>query len=118
VATKEQHRAKAEHNEFFCSTLGNPFWDWKVTGLFYVAVHHVHVYFESKHVTLPLKMNHEKRLTLVEWHLSEIFEDYRELLSNSRYARYEPAHSFSQDDVQKLEKRLEKIKNCIVAKTK
>jgi hypothetical protein len=112
VATKDEHRLRAEHNEYFVSTLANPFWDWQVTGLFYAAVHYVHVYLEANRVALPVKMNHEKRLALVEKHLSGVFDDYRELMNESRDARYRPELPFSQTDVQRLQKNLNAIKGA------
>jgi hypothetical protein len=83
--------------------------------LFYSAVHYVHSYLSAKNVPLPLKMDHAKRLTMVERFadLKPLYDDYRELYDQSRYARYDPAVPFSQNDVARLQKNLEVIKNRI-----
>jgi hypothetical protein len=110
VATKAEHQTKAEHNEKMVSALGDPFCDWKICGMFYAAVHYVHSYFAAKKVTLPVKMDHKKRLTLVQWHLRKIYKDYEELYNNGRDARYEADLTFTLKEVQQLEKKLESIK--------
>jgi hypothetical protein len=114
VATKEEHRTRAEHNEFLVSTLDNPFWDWKACVMFYAAVHYVHSYLAAKKVTLPTHMDHKKRLTLVQWHLRPIYKDYEDLYNDSRDARYEADVMFSKLEVQQLEKKLESIKKVIL----
>jgi hypothetical protein len=82
--------------------------------MFYTAVHYVQAYLEAKHVPQPTNMNHDKRLTLVRHNLGTVYDDYRELYSEGRYARYNPELTFSQTDVQRLEKNLKAIKDLIV----
>jgi hypothetical protein len=97
------------------STLNNPFWDWAVVGLFYSALHYVEGYFRAKKVPLPPKMDHGKRLTLVESipDLIPISADYRELYNESRDARYDPFITFNQADVTRLRKNLDTVKATI-----
>ncbi|MGH9510717.1 MAG: hypothetical protein ACRD2U_01130 [Terriglobales bacterium] len=115
MATKSEHRARAEHNENLVAILQYPFWDWKVTGLFYAAVHYVQCYFAAKSVTLPPgKMNHRKRLTLVQWHLRSIYKDYEDLYNDCREARYEADIEFTEKEVKVLENKLESVKKEIL----
>jgi hypothetical protein len=95
------------------STLGNPFWDWAVIGLFYAALQYIDGYFAAKNVPLPSNMDHTKRLTLVQRYsgLKPIFNDYSELYNESRYARYDPGITFDQRDVNRLKTNLKNIKD-------
>jgi hypothetical protein len=115
VPTKEEHRAKAAHNEKFVASLGDPFWDWAVTGTFYTAVHYVMAYLATKGVHPVL---HQVRNSHIyrDPVLSQIYVDYRELQDNSEDARYMeriPVTAFSKGDVDKLTVKLEKIKTII-----
>ena len=95
------------------SSISDPFWDWKITGLFYSAVHYIQTYFEAKKVTLPPVMQHKKRLTLVKWHLPTIYKAFEDLYNDSRDARYEADITFTEKDVLELEKKLQAVKAAI-----
>ena len=111
---KADHRTRAEHNEFFTKNIDNPFFDWQVTGTFYSALHYVDAYLATKNVHPP---THAVRLGMVRTDptLNPVFRDYRELLNESRTARYEAATIFVQSDVTNARRRLELIKNAVIA---
>jgi len=113
LGTKQEHCDKAEHNEFLVSSLNNPFWDWAVTSTFYAALHYVEAYFCK--TKIPSK-NHPDRNTRIQSdaQIRSIYGDYRELQNESRTARYDPGASFSQVDVQRLQRHLAEIKKVVV----
>jgi hypothetical protein len=100
LPTGPQHRAQAEHNEFFVDQLDNPFWDWAVTGTFYTAVHYVDGYLISKGLDPP---NHTERNELVHTDptLAKIEDNYKQLYVDSRNARYDLV-PFTKEDVRLL----------------
>jgi len=119
VATKDEHREKAEHNEFLVSTLNNPFWDWRITATFYAALHYVESYFAAKSIKHPITRPHQKpshttRLPLVGTHLRAIYKDYEDLYNDSRDARYEADLTLTQKEAQQSEKQLAAIKALIL----
>ena len=112
MPTKSEHREKASQNEFFVSSLGNPFWDWAVVGVFYAALHYVEAYLATKNIhsgSHPLRDSHVQR----DPSLRAIYAKYRELKDESRDARYDAAVIFSQADVKRLQANLDTIKNLI-----
>ncbi len=115
MPTSPQHRAKAENNEFFATDVGEPFWDWAVTGLFYSALHYVEAYLASLHPPFH-PPTHQIRDSLIhrEPRLRPIYVDYRELQDESRDARYDPAQAYTQNDVVRLVARLQRIKQTII----
>jgi type IV secretory pathway VirB3-like protein len=116
VPTKEEHKAKAVHNETFVATLKDPYWDWAVTGMFYAAVHYVMAYLATQGIHPVL---HHVRNSHIhrDPKLNSIYIDYRELQNNSEDARYMervPATAFTQQDVTRLTVCLNKIKQIIL----
>ncbi len=109
-----QHRGKAEHNEFFVSETGNPFLDWAVCGTFYAALHYVEAYLATKNIH---PSTHAGRISCIQRdsRLNAIYTDYRELLNESRDARYEAAITFTQADVNRVQRSLEAIKRVMSA---
>jgi len=113
LPTKAEHKAKAEHNEYFVSTLGNPFFDWQVTALFYSALHYIQAYFVAKGINPPpsthtMRNNHVSN----DPTLRTIYVDYRELQNESRSSRYGVTPP-SQNDVQRLMGNLNTIKGVV-----
>ncbi len=106
-----EHREKAEHNEFFVKNVGNPFFDWQVSGTFYAALHYVDAYFATLNIH---PHTHGERTSLVDIRLTTIYVDYRELLNESRDARYEPTVAFTQNDVARIQRSLEAIKKVVL----
>jgi hypothetical protein len=112
LPTPKEHRTQAEQNEFFVSQLGNPFWDWAVTGTFYEALHYVDGFLMMKGVDPP---RHADRNHIVESDpmLSKIWPEYSQLYNDSKLARYE-CHEFSRDEVRLLrENYLKPIKELL-----
>lgn len=116
MPTKEEHKAKAAHNEQFVSSLSTPYWDWAVTGLFYAAVHYVMAYLATKNIHPVL---HQVRNSQVHRDpiLNPLYVDYRELQNNSEDARYMervPVTAFTAQDANTLRIKLDRIKTVIL----
>jgi hypothetical protein len=112
LPTPEQHREKAEHDEFFIAHLGEPFWDWAITGLFYSALHYVEVHLARQ--TPPIHPEtHRIRDSHVNRLMGGIYVDYRELEEQSRDARYDAAQQFTQQDFVRLQGHLARIKAAV-----
>lgn len=113
MPNKAEHRTRAEHDEFLVQNIDNPFFDWKVTGTFYSALHYVDAYLAIQNIHPP---THAIRLGLVRTDpkLKPVSMDYRDLLNESRTARYEAATTFSQIDATMARRRLDSIKAAIL----
>jgi len=114
LPTKADHKAKAEHNEYFVSTLGNPFFDWQATALFYSALQYIQAYFVAKGVNPP-PTSHTMRNNHVsaDSKLTNIYVDYRELQDESRTARYGCGFP-TQTDITRLQANLATIKALVM----
>jgi hypothetical protein len=114
LPTKAEHSGKAAQNDFFVSTLGNPFWDWAVTSKFYAALHYVEAYLATKHPSVHSR-NHTVRDSNIQNDpvLKTLYVDYRELESECHDARYDASLIFSQGDVQRLEQNLDRIRKTL-----
>jgi len=110
-----EHRAKAENNEFFVSTLDNPFWDWAVNGIFYAALQYIEAYFAT---LIPAfhPTTHQIRDSHIhaDPRLATVYVDYRQLEDESRNARYDARIEFTQADVTRTMRYLERIKAVVV----
>jgi len=115
VATKDEHLAKAGHNEKFVAAIVDPFWDWAITGIFYAALHYLMAFLATKgdHPgTHQVRNSHIHR----DATLKPIYVDYRELQNESEDARYmerNPATAFTEADVKRLTVNLRNIKNLV-----
>jgi len=113
LSSKDEHVAQAEHNEFFVAETDNPFFDWKLTGIFYSALQYVDAYLATKNIHPP---DHGDR----NWNMGidskfkPILRDYRDLKNESRTARYEPPSTFNQSDVNIAQRRLDSIKKQLL----
>ena len=115
MSSVQEHRDKAEHNEFLCDELDNPFWDWAVTATFYAAVHYVEAYLA--HGASPKhSKDHTQRDSTIQNDavLKTVYDDYRFLKLDSIDARYRPHIPFGQGDVERAKKYLETVKAVIV----
>jgi hypothetical protein len=115
VPTKDEHKAKAAHNESFVASLSDPYWDWAVTGVFYTAVHYVMAYLATRSIHPVL---HQVRNSHIHRDpiLQPMYVDYRELQDNSEDARYMervPVTAFKKSDVEALKKRLQIVKSTV-----
>jgi len=116
VATKEEHLAKARHNEIFVASLGDPFWDWAITGTFYAATHYMMAFLATKGdhpATHQVRNSHIHRDST----LRRVYVDYRELQNESEDARYmerAPLTAFSKDDLARLTGNLDTIRKLVL----
>jgi uncharacterized protein (UPF0332 family) len=108
-----EHRTKAEENEFFVQSLQNPFWDWAVTGTFYAALHYVDAYLATKRID-PATHIIRNGFVKSEAVLNPLWGDYRELLNESRTARYDAGTTITQGDVTRLQNNLNAIKAVVL----
>ncbi|MFZ0298040.1 MAG: hypothetical protein WAM13_06790 [Candidatus Sulfotelmatobacter sp.] len=111
MPSKADHAAKAAHNETFVSSLGDPYWDWAVSGVFYTALHYVEAYLATKRIhsgSHPVRDSNINRDSV----LRAIYPDYRELKDESRAARYDVV-PFTRDDLAKMQKNLDTIRGVI-----
>ena len=51
---------------------------------------------------------------MVNLKLKAVYINYRELLNESREARYEPASTFNQNDVTRVQRSLDTIKKAVL----
>ncbi len=95
----EQHIEKAAHNRNFHDTIdthfNDQFYDWKITVLFYVAIHYLKALAESRKIDIgdthheieqsvnPDRSTAKMRITKNAW------REYKNLFNYSRTARYE-----------------------------
>jgi hypothetical protein len=115
LPTTRQHREKAEHDEFLVANLNSPFWDWAVVGLFYAALQYVEAYLANQ--APPIHPGtHTVRDSLIQRDrsLAGVYVDYRQLEDESRDARYDASLQFSQNDVMRLQRNLDRVKKVIV----
>ena len=90
MSTGQEHFDQATHDEGIARHL----WaersdapDWRVTCLFYAAVHYVEAFLDEH--DLGHSANHAVRYRHIRRHLSEILPHYRRLFDSSQDARYE-----------------------------
>ena len=112
---KEDHLAKARHDEAFASSLPlntTPYLDWVITALFYAALHYVEAYFATQKIH---SADHRARDSAIrrDTKLRAIYVDYSELKNFSINARYYMT-SFAPADITKsLRPHLEAIKKLV-----
>lgn len=113
---KEEHRAKADHNEAFASATQNPYWDWAITGMFYSATHFIEAYLATVGIHFT---SHSLRESYVgkDVKLRPIYKDFRELRFKSEDARYMeevPPTQYKEKDAQDLMGNLQRIKAALL----
>ena len=114
MPTPAEHLAKAKSNELFAQAIDRSNTagaEWAIVILFYVAVHHIQAYFSSIGKTYTHHTARDSAIRRDE-NLSGIYDDYRELETYSRDARYD-VPQFRESDFQKLIPRLKNIKKCV-----
>ncbi len=115
MPSKDQHVAKANHDEAFVASLDlatTPFCDWAVTALFYAALHYIEAYFATKGAH---SLDHRARDSDIQREpaISGLYNDYNELKNMSINARYMTT-SFKSTDVMRLQGKLRVVKNYIL----
>jgi len=95
----EKYLSQASHNEDFhkciCENFSDKFYDWKITTLFYIAIHYLkalatkkgidigQTHHEIEHNVNPDKHNAKMRIRKGAW------REYKSLLNYSRTSRYD-----------------------------
>src|SRR5579859_3330506 len=93
MATENEHRQQAEHNQRFLDSFDHArFPDWCVTVAFYKAVHLVEMLFANKNRSAG-SGSHTNRNQILKRHYVSIWRNYRPLYEFSRTARYWCLHA-------------------------
>ena len=113
MATKTEHLTKSANNETFAGSLDTSSAtgiEWKLTALFYAAVHYIQAYLIGSSKG-PIT-NHSQRDSAIfrDAKIRPIYVDYQELKTHSRDARYEANSGFTTSDVEKQQRNLAAIK--------
>lgn len=101
----QQHLDQAAHNQKFhdtiCSNFNEQFHDWKITVLFYVAIHYLKALAASRNISIgethyeieqsvnPDRVNSRMKITRGAW------REYKNLFNYSRTSRYEGITDFA-----------------------
>lgn len=87
MPSRDEHLAKAKHNEQAASALSPEYRDWSVVAIFYAGLHYIEMQLavEGSHPT-----SHDKRDPIIAKHhlLQNIWYSYKNLNVLSRNARY------------------------------
>jgi hypothetical protein len=100
----QQHLNQAAYNQKFHDTINNTFteqfYDWKITALFYIAIHCLKALATSRNINIgethyeieqsvnPDRVNSKMKITRGAW------REYKNLFNYSRTARYEGITDF------------------------
>lgn len=110
---KELHLKQAKHNSDFAAhcetTFADNYFDWKITVVFYEALHYVKAYLEIQGVTTDT-LRHTQISDIIDYDpkrnrgakqkipfVKRAFKSYQRLRENSENARYD-CHFLNQDD--------------------
>ena len=116
MGDRQGHIRKAQHNESFvrkqilqlrgCN-------DWKVTAIFYAAVHYIDAGLARMNIHPIRHEGKEGRNTYASVHFRKIASKYQTLYNRSRYARYTPdsENNIQQSDVEPLLGYLQHFQN-------
>ena len=117
MATPQQHVKKAKENEEFASTLDlttRAGIDWSVSVAFYAALHYVQAFLRAHTPFAPI-LHSDRDNAINNTLLKAIYNDYRELKTFSRDARYD-VPNFNKTDVEYVGRCLKKIRDFITPK--
>jgi hypothetical protein len=102
MPTRNDHIAKARHNEQFFSSFDintTPFLDWVVNGIFYLALHYFDSYLSIKG---EQPLSHKERTPLINIYRPDLgrsfFHDYMSLKDDSEEGRYD-MRTFTPDEI-------------------
>jgi hypothetical protein len=87
LPSRDEHLAKAKHNEETASALSSEYRDWIVVALFYAGLHYLEMQLAVEGFHPP---SHDKRDPLIAKHhlLHNVWYSYKSLNILSRNARY------------------------------
>lgn len=108
------HKYKYEHNKALIDDLDAKYNDWRITVIFYAALHLVETYLETTSLKAG-KRNHFERKKLMNQvaFLKEIYGEYDFLYTQSIRSRY-GFKEFSNNEVDKSKKSFENIESHIL----
>lgn len=103
------HADKYQHNIEFISIIGEEYSDWKITAIFYSALHLVERYLDGTPIG-RVKRNHTARKKIIAQTdgLKKIYGNYDFLLNESIKSRY-GFKTFKQKDIERAQSVLNKI---------
>ena len=111
MPSKDEHLAKAKHNEQTASALSPEYRDWIVVAIFYAGLHYIemHLAVEGSH-----PKSHDKRDPIIAKHhlLQNTWYSYKHLNVLSRNARYYSV-VVTEADVNNAKTWLESIKSYL-----
>lgn len=115
----QEHLKQAALNEAFAQSLrGGQFEDWRVTAIFYAALHYVEAYFATQDLPAGLHFSKHARRedNMADYDVFDpIYEDYKVLKTASERSRYS-RKVYSTEQIDKdFVPLLEKIKSQITA---
>lgn len=111
MATNEEHRSQAEHNERLLAAIdANAFPDWIATISFYAAVHWVEVLCNTRGHRTGSHIHRNQSLKRRE---PDLWIDYRPLYEYSRHARYR-CYKANPDDLKYIHRRLNRVKEYVL----
>lgn len=110
MATENEHRRQAEHNQSFLDTIdADKYPDWIATVSFYTAVHFVQMLFAKRGGRTG---SHRKRNDTLRSRYADVWKHYQPLYSYSRLARYWCMKA-TPSDIPELKRRLGLLKRAI-----
>ncbi len=83
--TRRQHLQKAKHNKNFFDNINESFTDWKITSLFYSAVHIIDAHAKSENEQFE---EHRERFDFIRRRMRSIYSDFQLLYDYSLESRY------------------------------
>jgi hypothetical protein len=117
VATPHQHVKKAKENEAFAATLDlstQAGVDWSMSVAFYTALHYVQAFLLT-HTPFAPVLHTERDNAINSTQLKAIYNEYRELKTFSRDARYD-VPGFNKKDVEYIGTCLKTVRDYITPK--
>jgi len=121
----KKHLKKAEYNERFLAEVEkwhpNTFFDWKITVVFYIAVHYIDAYLASHKIYCN---DHQQRRYEIEEGLYNVtqlcLDNYNNLYRVSRHARYNgftdiiEFNKYQNEKYKEAKSNLKKIKDFVI----
>jgi len=115
--SKTAHLQKADHNRQFSddiTQLPDDYRDWRITAIFYAALHILQAYFVAKNTEYPTKHQERDELIQRDPNLRTLWDDYRELKTLSVTSRYQclPINDF---DITEAKQHFDAIRNHVMS---
>ena len=118
MASYSDHLRQIRHNKRFVRHLGHrtPFFDWYITGLFYLSIHYIEAYLAQLPTPLHPQSHYQREWLMRQrcpfW--NQIRRAYRRLSDTSRRARYLHTSRVTTADIVPSVRRYLQIKNTLL----